>query len=140
MAKVYNLHSQMPSWKEKAGAAIAYLTLGIWGLVWLLLSGRSYFDQKDFVRFHCYQSLFLGMLYIFIPHGLSIFFSLIIQIITLIPGTSFVASSLHSFHSILQMVIHYGGLGLIIYCAILSLFGKYTNVPWISQIINRMLR
>ena len=134
------MSTQIPDVKEKIGAAIAYLTLGVWGLVWLLISRKHYFDQKDFVRFHCYQSLFLGMLYLFIPQGIAILFSLITQIFGLLPLLSALVEGLHIIHGMSQSVIHYGGLLLIIYCVIFSLFGKYTNIPWISQIINRMLR
>ena len=132
--------TQIPNIKEKIGAAVAYLTLGVWGLVWLLISRKHYFDQKDFVKFHCYQSLFLGMLYLFIPQGIAILFSLITQILGLLPLLSALVEGLHIAHGILQSIIHYGGLVLIIYCVIFSSLGKYTDIPWISQIINRMLR
>ena len=132
--------TQIPDIKEKIGAAVAYLTLGIWGLIWLFTSSRNYFDQKDFVRFHCYQSIFVGLFFMFIPQGLAILSSLIIQIIGLIPGTSVVTNGIHVVHGVLQSIFHYGLLALIIYCVIFSLFGKYTNIPYVSQIINRMLR
>ena len=138
--QIETMPSQIPDIKEKIGAAVAYLTLGIWGLVWLLISSKNYFDQKDFVRFHCYQSIFVGLLYMFIPQGFAILFSLIIQIIGLIPIASPIADGLHVAHGILQQIFHYGLLALIIYCVIFSLFGKYTNIPYVSQIINRMLR
>ncbi|MBI2995477.1 MAG: hypothetical protein HYY52_02055 [Candidatus Melainabacteria bacterium] len=134
------MSTQLPTIKEKLGSAVAYLTLGIWGLIWLLISRKNYFDQKDFVRFHCYQSLFIGMLYMFIPQGITILFSLIMQILSLIPGISFITGSLHVFHGLLQQAFYYGGLILIIYCVIFCLYGKYTNIPWISQLISRMLR
>ena len=132
--------TQLPDIKEKIGAAITYLTLGIWGLIWLLISNRNYFDQKDFIRFHCYQSIFVGLIYMFIPQGFAILFSLIVQIIGLIPGTLFVTDGIHVVHGILQSVFHYGLLALIIYCVIFSLLGKYTNIPYVSQLVNRMLR
>lgn len=132
--------SQIPEIKEKIGAMVAYLTLGIWGLIWLILSRRTYYDQKDFVRFHCFQSIFIGILYMFIPQGIAILFSLITQILALIPGTDFIVNGFHVIHGILQSIIHYGGLVLILYCVVFSLYGKFTNIPWISQLINRMLR
>ena len=132
--------TQIPDIKEKIGATVAYLTLGIWGLVWLLISRKTYYDQKDFVRFHCFQSIFIGILYMFITQGLAILFSLVIQIINLIPGTSFITQIFHVTHGILQSVIHYGSLVLILYCVIFCFYGKYTNIPWISQMINRTLR
>ena len=76
----------------------------------------------------------------FIPQGFAILFSLIIQIVGLIPIASPVTDGLHVAHGILQQIFHYGLLALIIYCVIFSLFGKYTNIPYISQIANRMLR
>lgn len=138
--KINSMPSQIPDIKEKIGGGVAYLTFGIWGLIWLLLSRRTYFEQKDFVRFHCFQSIFIGILYMFIPQGLAILFSLITQFTGFIPGVSLITSTLHVLHGILQSIIHYGGLVLIIYCVIFSLYGKYTNIPWISQMINRMLR
>ncbi len=132
--------TQMPNIKDKIGAAVTYLTLGIWGLIWLLISSRNYFDQKDFIRFHCYQSIFVGLLYMSIPQGFAILFSLIIQIIGLIPIVSPLTNGLHVAHGVLQTAFHYGLLALVIYCVVFSLFGKYTNIPYISQIANRMLR
>ena len=126
--------------KERLGTAVAYLTLGIWGFIWLLISQRDYYSQKTFIRFHCFQSIFIGILYMFVPQGLAILFSLIIQTIGLIPGTLFITSPIHVIHGILQQIIHYGSLVLVIYCVIFCLFGKYTNIPWISQMINRMMR
>ena len=132
--------TQTPDIKEKAGAVLAYLTLGIWGFIWLLISRKHYYDQKDFIRFHCFQSIFIGILYMFIPQGLGILFSLIIQIFSFIPGISFITDSLHVIHGILQAIIRFGSLSLIIYCSIFCISGKFTNIPWISQVINRMLR
>ncbi|GEM_PF-1784147 len=134
------MSNQIPNPKEKAGAVLAYLTLGIWGFIWLLISRKHYYDQKNFIRFHCFQSIFIGILYMFIPQGLGILFSLIIQIIGLIPGSDFISESFHVIHGILQTIIRFGSLSLIIYCSIFCITGKYTNIPWISQAINRMLR
>lgn len=134
------MQSHLPDIKEKIGTAVAYLTLGIWGFVWLLISSRHFYDQKAFVRFHCYQSIFIGVLYMIIPQGFAILFSLIIQIINLIPGSSLITNPLHILHGILQTIVHYGGLILILYCIIFCFYGKFTNIPLISQMINRMLR
>lgn len=132
--------TQIPNTKEKIGCVIAYFTLGIWGLVWLLVSKTPSYFQKDFIRFHCYQSIFLGILYMFIPYGVSILFQLIIQIIDLIPGALLISQVLHVVHGSIQSLITLGGLALIVYCGIFCLYGKYTNIPWVSQVINRMLR
>ena len=134
------MSSQIPDTKEKIGCAISYLTLGIWGLIWLLLSRTPAYSQKDFIRFHCFQSIFIGILYMFFPYGVSILFSLITQIINLIPGTSFISQALHVIHGSIQSLITLGGLAIVIYCVIFCLYGKYTNIPWVSQMINRMLR
>ena len=132
--------TQIPDLKEKIGASATYLTLGIWGFIWLLISRKHYYDQKDFIRFHCFQSIFIGILYMFVPQGLAILFSLIIQIIALIPGTTIITEPLHVIHGLIQSFIHYGSIVLVIYCVIFCLYGKYTNIPWISQMTNRMLR
>lgn len=134
------MFTHIPDIKEKIGAAIAYLTFGIWGLVWLLISRKTYYDQKDFVRFHCFQSIFIGILFMFIPQGLAIFFSLMTQLLAIVPRTGFIINSIHAIHGIFQSIFHYGSLVLILYCVIFCLYGRYTNIPWISQMINRMLR
>ena len=134
------MFTQTTDIKDKIGTAVAYLTLGIWGFIWLLISRTHYNEQKTFIRFHCLQSIFIGVLYMFIPQGLSILFSLIIQFVGFIPGVSFITSSLQTLHSVLQSIIHYGSFVLILYCVIICLYGKYTNIPFVSQMINRMLR
>ena len=132
--------TQIPDVKEKIGTAASYLSLGIIGFVWLLVSRRNYYDQKDFIRFHCFQSIFIGLLYSFIPEGIAILFSLISQILGFLPGTGFIVNFLHQVHSILQSGLRFTSLALILYCVIFCLYGRYTNIPYISQMINRMLR
>lgn len=132
--------NQIPDTKERIGAAITYLTFGIWGIIWLLISRTPAHFQKDFVKFHCYQSIFIGILYMFIPSGLSILFSLITQIIAILPGTDIFLNGLNVIYIGLQQLTHWGGLILIIYCVVFCALGKYTNIPWVSQLINRMLR
>ena len=132
--------TQIPDLKEKVGATLTYLTFGLWGIVWLLLSKIPAYSQKDFVRFHCYQSIFIGILYMFIPSGISILFTLISQIIGIVPGGSVIVQWISLIHSIFQQLFNYLGLALIVYCSVMGLIGKYTNIPWISQIVNRMLR
>lgn len=132
--------TQIPDKKERIGTAVSYLTLGVGGFIWLLISRRNYYDQKDFIRFHCFQSIFIGLLYSFIPEGISILFSLISQILGFLPGTSFVVNFLHTIHGFLQSGIKFTSLALILYCVIFCLYGKYTNIPYVSQMINRMLR
>lgn len=134
------MFTQSPDVKDKIGTAAAYLTLGIWGFIWLLISRTSYYEQKAFIRFHCFQSIFIGVLYMFIPQGLAILFSLVIQFFGFIPSTSSIVSLLHTLHDILQTIIHYGFFVLILYCVIICFYGKYTNIPFISQMINRMMR
>ena len=130
---------QTPDIKEKTGATFAYLTLGIWGFIWLLISRKHYYDQKDFVRFHCFQSIFIGILYMFIPQGIGILFARIMQILGLF-HLYFMVDILNSTLNILQYFTHIASLLLIIYCVIFCIYGKYTNIPWISQMVNRMLR
>jgi uncharacterized membrane protein len=132
--------TQIPDIKEKIGMATSYLSLGIIGFIWLLVSKRHYYDQKDFIRFHCFQSIFIGLLFSFFPDAIGIIFSLISQILGFIPFLLPVVALLAKIHGTLQMVIKFGSLAMIVYCVIFCLYGKYTNIPYISQIINRMLR
>ena len=134
------MYSQTPNVKDRIGTGIAYMTFGIWGLIWLLISRTPAHFQKDFVKFHCFQSIFIGILYVFIPQGLSIFVSLLVQIFALIPGTGIIAQGINIIHMVLQQILYYGGLFLIIYCVVFCAIGKYTNIPWVSQLMNRMLR
>ena len=132
--------TQIPDIKEKIGSAITYMTLGIWGLIWLLMSRTPAYYQKDFVRFHCFQSIFIGILYMFLPQGVGILFTLIMQILSLFHTPLSIIQLLDSTLNALQHLLNVGLLMLIVYCVIFCLYGKYTNIPWISQMINRMLR
>lgn len=134
------MSTQIPDIKEKTGCVLAYMTLGIWGLIWLLISRTPAYNQKDFVRFHCFQSIFIGILYMFLPQGIGILFTLIMQVFSLFPGTGFIVEVFNSSLTIIQYLANIGFLTLIVYCVIFCLYGKYTNIPWVSQLINRMLR
>ena len=112
------MSNQTPDIKEKTGAVAAYLTLGIWGFIWLLISRRHYYDQKDFVRFHCFQSIFIGILYMFIPQGVEILFTLLMQIANLF-HLYFLIDPLNLILSISKKIIHFGSLVLILYCVII---------------------
>ena len=76
----------------------------------------------------------------FLPQGVGILFTLIMQILSLLHTPLSVIQLLDSTLNALQHLLNVGLLMLIVYCVIFCLYGKYTNIPWISQMINRMLR
>ena len=134
------MSTQTPDKKEKIGTVLCYLTFGIWGVIWLLISRIPSYYQKDFIRFHCFQSILIGMFYMFIPQGISILFSLLSQIVSFIPNTQIIIDGLSNLNYLLQKLIEWGGIFLITYCVVFCCLGKFTNIPWISRLVNRMLR
>lgn len=126
--------------KEKIGCALSYLTFGIWGLIWLLFSRRTLYSQKHFVIYNIYQSMFLGLVSSFIPYGISTISGLLATTLGLIPGVATIAIPIVKLFSFISTFFFLVCSFATIIAAILCIMNKYPTIPFISQLINRMLR
>lgn len=125
---------------EKIIAALSYLTSGLIGFIWLILGAVLKLGIRPFLLYHIYQSIFLSVLFFIVQLGLKI----ILDILSAIPLigqlvstlTFLFTTSIFGGFSIITLVL----LSIVIYLTITSLMGKYSYLPWVSNIIRANLR
>ena len=130
---------------ERILSSLAYLTLGTVGLVMIIASAIMKTSLKPFVKFNSYQSILLGVIFVFIKVTF-IVLSAIFNFISYIP---FVGSFLNS---IFQFIIYYIMgfpillgysflalliMTLILYLTVLCFMGKVSYIPYISDVLKR---
>ncbi|MBR1943491.1 hypothetical protein IJ843_07130 [bacterium] len=125
---------------ERIVSALSYITSGLVGFVWLLLGVFTKSNVRPFLKYHIFQSIFLAMAYILLTYLLGMLSS----IINFIPVVRNVLSMLifplmipllFGF-SIIQILIY----TLIFYLVVTSLMGRYSYLPWISNLIKSYIR
>lgn len=130
---------QFISFPEKIIAALTYITSGFVGILWLILGAITKQKLKPFLKFHIYQSIFLYLLFFIVSNILGA----ILNLLSFIPILSGIIGLLNFIFQI--NLIHFAGLHLsliniifltiLIYLTLSALFGKYSYVPWVSNII-----
>lgn len=129
-------NSNKPYVIERLIAATTYLSMGMVGFVWLIFCAITKNNLRPFLKYHIFQSFFLIMaLFLF-----NIFVSFIVSILGVIPFINMLVYKILFFFtapiivglSISSLVI----LALMVYLVFTSLQGKYSYIPWISNIID----
>ena len=136
-ARVY---SSEPILGERLIAAFSYLTAGMVGLVWIVLSHINGRTLKPFIRYHATQSVFLSVLYMAAKLALGI----ILAILNIIPVIGAIVSVIVAYVQVYPLIfgfsiIDFGILLAVIYLVVTSMQGKFTEIPWISDNVKRML-
>ncbi|MBQ3310706.1 hypothetical protein IJG72_01370 [bacterium] len=125
---------------ERIVSALSYLTAGFVGFIWLLLGIFTKSSLRPFMKYHIFQSIFLSITYFLAVQILGMLGS----IINFIPFVRNIFSMflypliipiLFGF-SIIQILIY----TVLFYLVITSLMGKYSYLPWISDIIKMNVR
>jgi len=125
---------------ERIVSALSYLTSGVIGFVWLILGVLTKSSLRPFMKYHIFQSIFLAMGYFL----LLVILEQISVIINFIPVVRNIFS-LITFPflipiifglSIVQILIY----TLLFYLAVTSFMGRYSYIPWISEIIKKNVR
>lgn len=130
-----------PTFIERIIVILNYITFGIVGFIWLIINALLKGRLSPFLQYHIFQSFFLVMLYWLV----TVFISLIAQILSFIPLINvLVLKILFYFNAPIffgQYSIISGTVSLVIlYLVLSSLQGKYSYIPWVSDIINRAIR
>lgn len=129
-------NSNKPYMIERLIAATTYLSMGMVGFVWLIFCAITKNNLKPFLKYHIFQSFFLIMaLFLF-----NIFVSFIVSILGIIPFVNMLVYKILFFFtapiiaglSISSLIV----LALMFYLVFTSLQGKYSFIPWISNIID----
>ena len=130
-----------PTFFERLIVVANYITFGIVGFAWLIINAIRGDKLTSFLQYHIFQSFFLVMLYWL----LSVFISLIAQILSFIPIINILVLKILFYFNTPFFFGKYslisGTVSLIILYLVLSSFqGKYSYIPWVSDIINRTVR
>ncbi len=125
-----------PTVVDKIVSCLTYLTAGWVGMFWCII---MYFRKKTpsrFLRFNVFQSIFLSLLYFILSTVLGFIAGLLLYV----PFVNYLVSQIVLLfnkpliydYSLVQIFV----IGLFIYQAVVSLFGKYPRIYKISSIID----
>ncbi len=122
---------------ERIIAALSYLTMGMVGFIWLIIGLFTQASLKPFLKFHIFQSIFISLGFTV----LSMFVGWLSNILSFIPFVNKLVAQINFLlnmplifdYSILQTIIYV----FIIYLAVTSFIGKFSYIPWISDIIDQ---
>lgn len=122
---------------ERIIASLSYLTMGMVGFIWLIIGLFTKASLKPFLKYHIFQSIFISLGFAV----LSIFVGWVANILSFIPFINKLVAQINFLlnmplifdYSILQAVIY----AFLIYLAVTSFAGKFSYIPWISDIIDQ---
>lgn len=131
------MQKDTPYMIERIIAALTYLTMGMVGFIWLIIGLFTKARLKPFLQYHIFQSIFISLAFAV----LSIFISWLSNILSFIPLINRLVAQITFLlnmplifdYSLLQSVIYI----FIIYLAVTAFIGKYSYIPWVSDIIDQ---
>jgi len=130
------INETKPYMIERIVAALSYYTMGMIGFIWLLLGLFTKAKLRPFMQYHIFQSIFISIAFVLFSMVVD-FLSNILSVIPFI--NRLVAQIIFYFNvpfiagfSITQIFIY----GLLTYLAVTSFMGKYSYVPYVSEIID----
>ena len=123
---------------ERLMAASCYITLGWAGIVLLIAQALFKLQPTKFVSYHIFQAIFLFFAYYVISQLLGLVMVVIspIPIINNIPIILNSAIPMLAGFSIIEALVAV----VLFYLIISSLFGKYSFLPWVSNIVKYWVR
>ena len=126
-----------PRMIERIIAPLSYLTAGLVGFVWLIIATFSkYKGVRPFLKYHIFQSIFLYLAYFLLCY----FLGALLNILSIIPFINVVVLRIN-FYLNMSLVFGYSAIQIlcytvVFYLVITSFQGKYSYLPWISNIID----
>ncbi len=131
------MRSETPYLIERIVAALSYWTMGMVGFIWLIIGLFTKARLKPFLQYHIFQSIFISLGFAV----LSIFVGFLSNILSVIPFINKVVAQINFLlnmplifdYSILQTVIY----AFLTYLAITSFMGRFSYIPWISDVIDQ---
>ena len=120
---------------EKIIASLSYITMGFVGFIWLLIGIFTKSNLRPYLKYHVFQSIFISIAY-FLSSAL---LGLILNILSLIPFVNQLVLQLTYYFnapiiigfSLIQLAVY----AVIFYLVITCLQGKFSYLPFISEII-----
>lgn len=133
-------NSEKPYMIERIVSALTYPTMGMIGFIWLILGLITRAKLRTFTQYHIFQSIFLSIAYVII----SILIGVLSNILSVIPIINKLTAQIIFWfnmpaifgYSLIQACIY----TVIIYLAVTAFMGKYSYLPWVSDIIKQNIR
>ena len=137
---MHNTRYEKPYLIERIVSALSYMTSGFIGFIWLLLGIFTKSNLRPFLKYHIFQSIFLAIAYFLLLQLLG----MLGTIINFIPFVRNVISMV-IFPLMIPLVFGFSIVQILIYTVIFylvvtSLMGRYSYIPWISDIIKMNVR
>ena len=131
------MRNETPYLIERIVAALSYLTMGMVGFVWLIIGLFTNARLKPFLQYHIFQSIFISLGFAV----LSILVGWISNLLSVIPFINKVVAQINFLlnmplifdYSLLQTAIY----AFLAYLAITSFMGRFSYIPWVSDIIDQ---
>jgi uncharacterized membrane protein len=125
-----------PTALERVIAGLCYVTFGMVGLIYLIVTGKQ--RQSNFMQFNFLQSILLGLLGIVINYSIGAIANLLGGTVGLV--SSGAANIVTSPFALLSVVIQGLSFVLMLYGAIWAFLGKEAEIPFISRLVRRQMR
>ena len=131
-----NLNSK-PYMIERIVATLSYFSMGFVGFIWLILGLITRSNLRPFTQYHIFQSIFIAIGYFL----LCMTCGFVLNILSFIPFINRLVAQLTFYfnaplfgpYSLIQVFLY----GIIIYLAVTAFMGKYSRLPWVSDIIDQ---
>lgn len=125
-----------PTTIERICGGLSYLTYGIAGLLYILLSKGS--RQSQLFRFHLYQAVFISILGTLVSWGITPLVGIITNVMgAFAPG---VAVAISGGFGAVALVISGIFTLVLLYGAVCAFLGKFAEVPFISPLVRQNMR
>ncbi len=125
---------------EKVLSALSYLTSGLIGFIWLVVSHIRKKPLSSFAKYHIFQALFLSILL----YVTNILLNIIISVIQIIPFLGAFITNIVYYLVQYPLIINYsivqfGLIVIYIYLASFAFMGKQGRLPVVSDMIKQMV-
>ena len=122
---------------ERLVAGFFFFIMGMAGFIWLIISLFTKAALKPFLQYHIFQSIFISLAFAV----LSILIGWVSNVLSFIPFINKLVAQITFLlnmplifgYSLIQTVIYV----FIIYLAVTAFAGRYSYIPWISDIIDQ---
>lgn len=136
----YRLNPDKPYFMEKLVSALSYLSMGIVGFIYIVIVMLTKKGLKPFLKYHIFQSIFISIGY----YLLCVFVGLICNILLFIPFINKITTMI-IYYLTIDVIFGFSVIGLccyavLFYLVITSFQGKYSYIPWVSDIIKMNVR
>jgi len=127
---------------DRIFSSLSYLTSGMVGFVWLIVTHLQGKSLSPFARYHIFQSIFLSI----IIYVASILLNILASVVQIIPFLGTLVMNIVYYFVQYPLPLTGGqslvGLALIIlygYLAFYAFTGRFGRVPWVSDMVKQMV-